>query len=163
MIFIKIRIVFFIQMREDAPVYWSETWKAWVLTRYDDVMTVLRQPDKFSSAGRVSYLLKTLDEDVRNQLTHLERHYEIGVAHSDPPDHTRLRALLNKVFTPRMVETWRPRIETVTNELIDTMIDQPDPDIIRDIAYPPACNDYCRNDWCINGRYSAFPRLVSRY
>lgn len=128
--------VIFHQMREHAPVYWSDSWKAWILTSYEDTMFVLRQPDKFSSAGRVSYLLKNLDEDIRSQLTHLERHYEIGLAHSDPPDHTRLRSLLNKVFTPRMVETWRPRIEAVTNELIDTMLEKDDPDIIRDVAYP---------------------------
>lgn len=126
----------FHQMRQNAPIYWSNAWKAWVLTRYEDVIAVLRQVDKFSNAGRVSYLLQNLDNDVRQQLTHLEQHYEIGLAHSDPPDHTRLRALLNRVFTPRMVETWRPRIETVTNQLIDTMLEQEQPDIIRDVAYP---------------------------
>lgn len=126
----------FRHMRADAPLYWSEIWNAWVLTRYDDVMFVLRQPEKFSSAGRVSYLLDSLDDAVRQKLTQLEAHYKIGIAHSDPPDHTRLRSLLNKVFTPRMVDTWRPRIETVTNQLIDAMLQQEQPDIIRDIAYP---------------------------
>ncbi len=128
--------IVFHQMRENAPVYWSDSWKAWILTRYEDTMFVLRQPDKFSSAGRVSYLLKNLDEGIRSQLTQLEQHYEIGLAHSDPPDHTRLRSLLNKVFTPRMVETWRPRIEEVTNQLIDAMLEKDDPDIICDVAYP---------------------------
>jgi cytochrome P450 len=96
----------------------------------------LRQPEQFSSAGRVSYLLKNLDAEVRQNLAALEAHYQIGIAHSDPPDHTRLRSLLNKVFTPRMVEAWRPRIETVTQELMDAMLQQDQPDIIRDIAYP---------------------------
>lgn len=126
----------FHQMRESAPAYWSNAWNAWILTRYVDVMFVLRQPDKFSSAGRVSYLLKNLDDEIRNQLTHLERHYEIGLAHSDPPDHTRLRSLLNRVFTPRMVENWRPRIQDVVNQLIDDLLEKEQPDIIRDIAYP---------------------------
>ena len=101
----------FHEMRSVAPVYWSNQWNAWVLTRYDDVMQVLRDSEHFSSAGRVSYLLDNLPDDVRVQLTRLEKHYEIGLAHSDPPDHTRLRKLLNKVFTPRMVERWRPRIQ----------------------------------------------------
>ncbi|MEO1165986.1 MAG: cytochrome P450 [Chloroflexota bacterium] len=126
----------FHQLREQVPVYWSELWQAWVITRYDNVMSVLRQPKQFSSAGRVSYLLDSLDESIRADLTRLEKHYDIGLAHTDPPDHTRLRSLLNKVFTPRMVETWRPRIETVTQQLIDTMLEQSQPDIIRDIAYP---------------------------
>jgi hypothetical protein len=126
----------FHDMRDAAPVYWSDTWQAWVLTRYEDVLFVLRQPEQFSSAGRVSYLLKNLDAEVRQNLAALEAHYQIGIAHSDPPDHTRLRSLLNKVFTPRMVEAWRPRIETVTQELMDAMLQQDQPDIIRDIAYP---------------------------
>ncbi|MEO0562812.1 MAG: cytochrome P450, partial [Chloroflexota bacterium] len=126
----------FHQMRTEAPVYWSEIWNAWVLTRYEDVMSVLRQPTVFSSAGRVQYLMRDLDNEVLSTLGHLERHYEIGIAHSDPPDHTRLRALLNKVFTPRMVANWRPRIEEVTNTLIDEMLAQPAPDLIRDVAYP---------------------------
>jgi hypothetical protein len=126
----------FHQLRQHTPVYWSDGWGAWVLTRYDDVMQVLRQTELFSSAGRVTYLLQQLPADVRAQVVHLERHYEIGLAHSDPPDHTRLRGLLNRVFTPRMVETWRPRIEAVVQELIDEAKTSGDVDIIRDLAYP---------------------------
>ncbi len=126
----------FSQMRVTSPIYWSDAWNAWVVTAYDDVMAVLRDTDNFSSAGRVRYLLKNLDEATRADLTRLENHYEIGLAHSDPPDHTRLRSLLNKVFTPRMVETWRGRIETVTHELIDEMLMQDEPDMMRDLAYP---------------------------
>ena len=124
------------RLREEAPVYWSENWSAWVLTRYDDVMQVLRQSERFSSAGRVRYLLDTLPDSARQQVKALERHYDIGLAHSDPPDHTRLRNLLNRVFTPRMVENWRERIETVTNELLDAVEPQGTMDIIHDLAYP---------------------------
>jgi len=126
----------FHQLRGEAPVCWSDNWNAWILTRYDDVMSVMRQTDVFSSAGRISYLLDSLPDDLRETLTRLERHYEIGVAHSDPPDHTRLRSLINKVFTPRMVETWKPKIEQVTDELIAAMLDKEQPDIIADVAYP---------------------------
>ena len=123
-------------LRQHAPVYWSDGWGAWVLTRYDDVMQILRRPELFSSAGRVTYLLQQLPEDVRAQVQHLERHFAIGLAHSDPPDHTRLRGLLNKVFTPRMGEMWRPRIHAVTQQLIDRAQVSGEVDIIRDIAYP---------------------------
>lgn len=41
----------FSQLREQSPVFWSESLGAWILTRYDDVMSVLRQPELFSSAG----------------------------------------------------------------------------------------------------------------
>lgn len=124
------------QLRESAPVYWCEAWQAWVLTRHSDVMSVLRQSDLFSSAGRVRYLLEKLPPEAREQVKALERHYDIGLAHSDPPDHTRLRNLLNRVFTPSMVENWRGRIETVVSELIDAVVAQGQMDIINDFAYP---------------------------
>lgn len=124
------------QLREQAPVYWSESWSAWMITRYDDVMFVLKQSDLFSSAGRVRYLLDDLPEEARRQVSALERHYDIGLAHTDPPDHTRLRGLLTKVFTPRMVENWRSRIEIVVAELIADAKQRSHFDIIHDIAYP---------------------------
>jgi len=124
------------QLREEAPVYWCAAWNAWIITRYEDVMYVLRHADLFSSAGRVRYLLAQLPAEARQQVAALERHYDIGLAHTDPPDHTRLRALLNKVFTPRMVENWRKRVQDVVNELLDSAADKGQMDIIHDLAYP---------------------------
>lgn len=124
------------QMREAAPVYWSEAWGAWVLTRYDDVINTLRESRLFSSAGRVKYLLRQLPEATCQQIARLERHYDIGLAHSDPPDHTRLRALLTRAFTPRMIEERRARIEAVTHQLLDAVHDAGQMDVIRDLAYP---------------------------
>lgn len=124
------------RLRVEAPVYWCEAWSAWVLTRYDDVMAVLRDAETFSSAGRVRYLLEKLPAETRQQISALERHYDIGLAHSDPPDHTRLRSLLTRVFTPRMVAQWRERIQTVTDELIDGVIKSGRMDIVHDLAYP---------------------------
>ena len=87
------------RLRAEAPVYWSEALGGWVLTGYDDVAFILRNPQRFSSAGRIGYLLQQLSETARKQVELLERHYRIGLAHSDPPDHTRLRALLIKVLS----------------------------------------------------------------
>jgi len=124
------------QLRAEAPVYWCEAWGAWVLTRYADVMAVLRDADRFSSAGRVGYLLQQLPAPARQQVTALERHYTIGLAHTDPPDHTRLRGLLNKVFTPRMVAAWRGRVQQVVDELVDQVVEHRHMDLISDLAYP---------------------------
>lgn len=124
------------QMREQAPVYWSDAWQAWVITRYDDVMAVLKDSDNYSSAGRVIALLNKLPPEARQQVAALERHYEIGIAHTDPPDHTRVRNLLNKVFTPRMVNHWQTRIQEVVNQKLDAAIEKGQLDIIDDIAYP---------------------------
>jgi cytochrome P450 len=124
------------QLREQAPVYWCEAWGAWVITRHDDVLEVMRDHKRFSSAGRVTYLLRQLPESARQQVAALERHYEMGLGHSDPPDHTRLRSLLNRDFTPRMVEARRARVTEVADGLIDGVLASGQMDIINDLAYP---------------------------
>jgi unspecific monooxygenase len=54
----------------------------------------------------------------------------------DPPEHTRLRGLVSKAFTPRMVEGLRPRIEAMVDELLDAACDRREIDLVRDFAYP---------------------------
>src|SRR5262249_25501096 len=59
-----------------------------------------------------------------------------GMVYRDPPDHTRMRALVNKAFTRNAVETIRPRIEAIVNELCDAVRDGGKVDLIRAFAYP---------------------------
>src|SRR5256885_7649585 len=54
----------------------------------------------------------------------------------DPPDHTRLRGLVNKAFTPRVVEEMRPRITHLVSELLDAVEARDTCDLIEDLAYP---------------------------
>ncbi|MCW5848996.1 MAG: cytochrome P450 [Anaerolineae bacterium] len=126
------------RLRAEAPVYWSEAWGGWVLTRYSDVVAVFKDPRLYSSAGRVTYLLEQLPDDVRRAAAPLEAHYEVGLAHSDPPTHTRLRAILNRAFAARRVEALRPRIQQVVDELLEAVEARGDGqmDIIADLAYP---------------------------
>lgn len=126
----------FHELRERAPVYRSEALGAWVLTRYADVAAVLHQPAAFRNAGRVSYLLEQLPAEARAQVAGLEAHYRVGLGHSDPPAHTRLRALLSKAFTPRLVESRRARITQVVDELLDSAQARGAFDVVRDLAYP---------------------------
>jgi cytochrome P450 PksS len=58
----------------------------------------------------------------------------------DPPDHTRLRNLVSKAFTPRMIEQLRPRIQEMTDELLDAVQDQGRMELINDFAYPLPMN-----------------------
>ena len=126
------------KLRENAPVYWSNVWNAWLLTRYDDIAAHLRQPLVFSSHGRVGALLDELPEPARSQVGLLRQHYSVGITHSDPPDHTRLRALVSKSFTPVMIESLRPKVAALTERLIaQALSNSPQPfDFMAEIAYP---------------------------
>ena len=107
-----------------APVQWNEVLHAWTLARYADVLNTLTD-DRFSVDRRNS----DLDVEVRN----IARSMLV----SDPPDHTRLRALVQKAFTPRMVEQLRPRIIAIVGELLDRIAQRDGVcDLITDLASP---------------------------
>src|SRR5438132_874199 len=90
------------RLRREAPVYWCAPWDCWILTRYADVQDALREDGRrLTVAGRIQKPLRRLPATAQTELQALEAHYAVGLLHSDPPDHTRLRGLVNKVFNPR--------------------------------------------------------------
>ena len=101
-----------LQLRAEAPIYWSGGWGVWVITRHEDVVAILKNHTDFINFGRVTHLIKQLPDDIAEAKAALLFHYETGLAHTDPPIHSRLRGLLNRAFTPRMVAAWTARIET---------------------------------------------------
>ena len=127
------------QLRARAPVYWSEAWGVWVLTRYDDVVAVLKNHGDFVNHDRVGHLIKQLPEEAAEAKAALLFHYDTGLAHTDPPTHTRLRALLTHAFTPRMVAQWTSRIEAVVDQLIEALRQQKHFDLLDAFAYPFTC------------------------
>jgi pimeloyl-[acyl-carrier protein] synthase len=125
----------FEQLRKEEPVHWSDDFHGWVLTSYDDVMTALHDP-RFSPGGGIAAMFNRLGDDVREETQPLQRHLSMWLGTLDPPDHTRVRMLMNKAFTPRLVELLRPFIQSVTDELIDNVRHTGRMDIISDLAIP---------------------------
>lgn len=124
------------RLRERDPVHWSSAWNVWLLTRYDDIITVLRDPTHYSNVGRFSALLDQLPPDIQAEVAPLRRHYSGGLIQSDPPDHTRLRGLLRQAFTPRVIEAMRDRVQSVVDNLIDRVVGEGRMDVVHDLAYP---------------------------
>ena len=124
------------RLRAEDPVHWCEPWNCWIISRYDDVTAGLRQDGRrFSVVGQFGSYLNALPEAVRPRFQPLKQHFSIGLLHSDPPDHTRLRGLINQAFTPRVVERMRGRIEATVNALLDAVQDRGRLDVIRDFAF----------------------------
>ncbi len=124
------------RLRAEDPVHWSDIMGSWVLTCYDDVVATMRDPRRFSNAGRHALSLDRLPEAVREKARPIYDHYSVGLIHSDPPDHTRLRALVSKVFTARAMESLRPRIQVIVDDLLDAVQPAGQMDVMRDFAYP---------------------------
>src|SRR5690606_38549848 len=102
----------FDRLREHDPVYWSDAWNCWVVTSYEDVTGLFRDVAHFSNRNRFDALFAAVPGDIRADIKPLERHYTgIGLIHSDPPDHTRLRKLIHMAFTPRVIREMRDNVQ----------------------------------------------------
>ncbi len=126
---------FYAQLRSQDPVHWDEAMGFWVLTRYDDVATAFNDP-RFSRAQGLMGGFKRLPEAEQRIAEPVYHAYAQSMPYTDPPYHTRLRALVNKAFTPRVVERMRPYIQQVVDDLLDAVEVKGRMDVIRDLAYP---------------------------
>ena len=121
-------------LREAAPVHQS-AFGPWMLTRYEDCVRLLRNPDvsvEDRNAGIDRRARMFGDDDPRRVRG------TSAILNLDPPDHTRLRRLAGKAFTPRRVDALGPRIEALVDQALDRVA-APGPagmDVIADLAFP---------------------------
>ena len=124
------------QVRIEQPVCRVETptgRSIWLVTRYDDVMAVLKDP-RFIKDWHVG-----MTEEDRTKIGPVPAAFELLTEHMlnlDPPRHTRLRALVSKTFTPRYIEQLHPRIQQIADELIDAVQARGQMDLIEEFAFP---------------------------
>ncbi len=124
------------RLRDIDPVHWSESIGGWVLTRYDDIVVTFMDVASYSNEGRLGRATAYLPAESRAKLSAFEDHYRTkGLLHSDPPDHTRLRRLVQKAFSPRAIEAMRPHIQSIVDNLIDRVADAGSMEVIEDLAF----------------------------
>jgi cytochrome P450 len=126
------------EMRRSAPVYRGtdvDGSLTWFVTRHADVKAVLQDHQRFVKNGRSVMTAEQLgqpglpppDEDdfIRNHMLN-----------KDGPDHSRLRGLVNKAFTPRVIEPLRGRVHAIAHQLLDRVEERGQMDLIGEYAYP---------------------------
>ena len=111
--------IYYREMRSKDPVHRMRLVKAWALTRYEDVERVLRDDKRFCSSDRV--LVKTIP---------------LSLLDMDPPEHTRVRALVSKAFTPKAVRQLRGRVQEIADRLLDEVAGQRRFDVVGALGYP---------------------------
>jgi cytochrome P450 len=112
---------FYRRLRERDPVHRSFPASGWVLTRYDDIQAILA--DRYASADERNWsrYAREMGRLTRDGMPDPYAAGVVSMLRRDPPDHTRLRALVSKAFTPRAVERLRPRIEATVAALLDAL------------------------------------------
>jgi pimeloyl-[acyl-carrier protein] synthase len=122
------------RLRAEDPVHRSPL-GMWVLTRHADVLAVLRDP-RMSRDPRRSQRIELLRTSAEVDELLSSEEAAPSMLFVDPPDHTRLRALVNKAFTPAAVERLRPRVEAIVAGLLDRVAGAGAMDVVADLAYP---------------------------
>jgi cytochrome P450 len=120
------------ELRRDNPVVWNE--RTWLISRYGDITTLLSDP-RMSSA-RTDQTFAVLPPEVQGEMAPMRQIMTSRMLLSDPPKHTRLKNIVNKAFTPRMIESRRGRIEEICRMFLDRVAGQGRMDVVDAIASP---------------------------
>jgi len=117
-------------LRREAPVYWHPEKRGctgfWAITKYADLKEISKTPALFSSQRQGTLM--------RDPLAHDLPFVQSIMLNMDPPQHRRYRGLINKAFSPRMVNSMHGRIRTMVHRIIDRVIERGECDFVDDIA-----------------------------
>jgi cytochrome P450 len=122
-------------MRREAPVVYAPAYDLWVVTRYDDVLRVLKDEETFSSRNALRSSPREPLPEVRAVLAEGWPEMPI-IVDSDPPLHTRIRRPITKAFTPRRGAEREPRIAAIARELVDGFAGAGEADVVEAFAWP---------------------------
>jgi cytochrome P450 len=122
------------RLQSEAPVYYSPALRGWILSRHADVARTLADPRMICDRRQARLaqefaIFEAMRPDFAQAVTR-------SLLMIDPPDHTRLRRLVSRAFTPRVVDRLAESIAARVASLLDAMERKHDPDVIRDLADP---------------------------
>jgi cytochrome P450 len=119
----------FAELRRNDPVHWNPERDGgrgfWAVTRYDDIRTVHRDVETYSSELGGTSLEDLDDEQIKARKSMLDM---------DPPRHDELRGLIARRFTPRAVHVWEDQVRTVVNRVLDTALPRSEMDFVHEIS-----------------------------
>ena len=125
------------------PIHWNEMFNCFTISKYDDVNMIFSDPRRFASdiwSGIPERIGFAGEDELSQYLGQIIPFLSENLQGMDPPGHTRQRTLMTKTFTPRMLESFRPAIQRLVDELIDQRLAARKMDMVADLAYPLPSN-----------------------
>jgi cytochrome P450 len=120
----------FAEMREHAPLFWSEQLCTYIVTRYEDVAYALKNPALFSSTG-----LRIAGQQL-DSFSQQDKPRVSNLVHSDPPMHTRMRGRLIRAFSPKRISALEPRVRELARGFVSEMTAPEEFELMEGLAHP---------------------------
>ncbi len=140
------------RLRDEAPLYWAEQSQAWCVSRFDDVRSVLRDPERFSSDAMRTFLLGAKpgvdpmkDPEAAQRMLGIAQMLPFPIQElatsrnlisEDPPKHGVMRSLVNRGFTPRRIASLEPRLRAIVEECMENVRHRAEFDLVTELAIP---------------------------
>jgi cytochrome P450 len=140
------------ELRDRDPVHWAPESRCWCVSRYDDVLFVLKQPDLFSSRAMFTMLMNGGQESppplswamvrfivrflVRTRMNPFAFPKARNLIAADPPVHGEMRNTVSRGFTPGVIRSWEPRIREIVERQTEKLRSGESFDVMRDLAIP---------------------------
>ncbi|HLN99170.1 MAG TPA: cytochrome P450 [Pyrinomonadaceae bacterium] len=121
-------------LRANDPIFWSAENNYWLLTRYADIVSLIQ--NNHLSSNRIGAHANRMPREATEHFRPFFTAVSSWMLMIDPPDHTRLRALVNKAFTPRVIENMRQLVERLVDSMIQRVQGKRRMDVMTDFANP---------------------------
>ncbi len=125
------------RLLEEGPLHLVDVsggWGVWAVVSHAECSAVAKDP-RFS-VKRTSGMLFTLPVERQGEFKELVRLLGLWMIFIDPPEHTRMRKLMNKGFGPAAAEALRPQVERIVDRVLDSLGEVPQADLVKELAYP---------------------------
>ncbi|MCA1218402.1 cytochrome P450 family protein [Streptomyces sp. 8L] len=137
--FVQDSYTLYARLREEGPprkVLMPHGVKVWLVTRYDDVRQLLADERVSKDGRRINEMFARHSPTPTEAPAQVDNDIAAHMLNSDPPNHARLRRLVGKAFTERRTKALRPRIEAITDELLDRLAEADEADLVEQFAAP---------------------------
>jgi cytochrome P450 len=125
---------YYARFRREAPIFFAPKIGMWVVSRYEDILTIVKDPDTFSNA-RVQEPLQELEPEAAQRLKEGVR-VTPTTSNADPPKYRRIRQYASKAFAAKRVRALEPRVREVSEALIYGFVDEGRVDFVERFAFP---------------------------
>lgn len=125
---------YYARFRREAPVFFAPKIDMWVVSRYEDILAIVKDSETFSNA-RVQEPLQALEPEAAEQLKEGVR-VTPTTSNADPPKHRRTRKHAQKAFSARRVQALEPRVREIAEGLLDEFASEERADFVREFAFP---------------------------